>query len=672
MNKAVRKVNSRSVVHLYILVKSPQVFYNYPHFFTIHIFKMLKSSIYKASTPLALLRSAPNLLTKASPRFFAAFRDYHLPSNHPILSKLATHPSSKIAIRHVPTGNTYTYNDMIHDIGFWRQQLKDLTKVSDAIDSSKPMAPGSGARIAIMGENSYQFAVMFYAALTLPNTLAVPLCTNHTSAEIEYQLDDSQAEIVVTPERFLSKLSLFNGQPIDGQAGSSRKVLTFESIQPVDKMGAKNLSSEPIEFTDEVTSAGSGYMLYTSGTSGKPKGVVTPLETFTAQAHALSTAWKISQETNFLHTLPLHHVHGVLIALTLSVLAGGRVEFAFPFKPETVLNRIAGIDAFETDPETGEKVASPPINTYTAVPTIYTRLAEYLKDPANAEFAASAELEQGFNNLKLAMCGSAALPDPLRNAWDSVTNGDVPLLERYGMTETGITLTQPLNSSKRVAGTVGKPAPTIIARIVDLQANNGLGHLLYESGTGGFNSPPKVKPETVVEGDLLMGGPTVFNKYWRKDAATAESFLSEQQLVSIDGSKSGRWFITGDVARYDPETDTISILGRASMDIIKSGGEKLSALEIEREILSLPEVAEAAVVGVPDKEWGEAVTVILVLKPSLTQSQKDKFTLDHLKSQLKKRLAGWKIPKKMLVIDAIPRNQMGKVNKKALVKTFFP
>lgn len=584
-----------------------------------------------------------------------ASRNYHFPANHPILSKLAAHPENAVAIRHVPSGNAYTYGQMLRDIGFWREKFQELTGVSD-----KAGPTSTSARIAIMGENSYQFAVMFYAALALPNTLAVPLCTNHTAAEIEYQLNDSQAEIVVTPVRFLPKVEQFANEAVKTTDGAekSRKVLTFEQLQPEP---AKTIK-EPVEFSDSVSSSGAGYMLYTSGTSGKPKGVVTPLSTFTAQAKALSAAWEIDNTTNFLHTLPLHHVHGVLIALTLSVLAGGRVEFLFPFKPDSLLHRLAGTDVFDVL-ASGERVPSPPINTYTAVPTIYTRLVTFLDDPANTEFSASPALKQGIRNLQLAMCGSAALPDPLRSSWDRVTDGAVPLLERYGMTETGITLTQPLEPSKRVGGTVGKPAPSIVARVMDIKNGN---KILYQSGDGGFDSPAVIRPDTIVEGDLVMGGPTVFQSYWNKPQATKETFLEQKS------PEDERWFITGDVARYDPQTDTLSILGRSSMDIIKSGGEKLSALEIEREILGIPQVAEVAVVGVPDAEWGEVVTAILVLKPSLTEQQKKEFTLSYLKGELKKKLAGWKIPKKMLVIDKIPRNQMGKVNKKSLVKTFFP
>lgn len=577
-------------------------------------------------------------------------RRFHLPANHPILSKLIAHPPNKIAIRHVPSGNTYTYGDLLYDIGYWRKVFQKVK------DNSK----NSSMRVAIMGENSYQFAVMFYATLTVPNTIAVPLCTNHTASEIDYQLNDSQAEIIVTPERFLDKVKQFDNGNNFSETGESsiRKVFTFEQIQPITKAGKKNLFNEPLEFSSSINSNGSGYMLYTSGTSGKPKGVVTPLKTFMAQAHALTAAWDIDSSTNFLHTLPLHHVHGVLIALTLTILAGGRVEFSFPFTPESVLGRIAGGGAFDTIND--QKVVAPPINTYTAVPTIYTRLTSYLEDPKNKEFSQSTDLIEGIKNIKLAMCGSAALPEPLRNSWNRVTKDAVPLLERYGMTETGITLSQPLDSSKRIGGTVGKPVPSVVARIMDLKE----GKILYQSGDGGFNSPPTIVPKNEVEGDLILGGPTVFRYYWCKDKATKESFLPQDD-------SNYRWFITGDVARYDPNRDTISILGRASMDIIKSGGEKISALEIEREILGLEQVSEVAVVGVPNEEWGEEVTAILVLKPHLTQQQHDCFTVDYMKEVLKKNLAGWKIPKRIVIIDKIPRNQMGKVNKKSLVKTLF-
>ncbi|KAF5095899.1 hypothetical protein D0Z03_001717 [Geotrichum reessii] len=520
---------------------------------------------------------------------------------------------------------------MLHDIGYWRTKLQEITA------SAPASAHSSGHRIAIMGENSYQFAVAFYASLTLPKTLAVPLCTNHTAAEIKYQLENSQASLIITPERFVSRVEQFRN--------SERQLHTFEAIQPADKT-SRTASAEAFthEFRDDATFEGTGYMLYTSGTSGNPKGVVTPLETFMAQAHALSTAWNINENTNFLHTLPLHHVHGVLIALTLPVLARARVEFLFPFNPASVLERLS------TPPE-----VLPPINTYTAVPTIYSRLVNFIDEKLPAEQLPA--LQAGFSRLQLAMCGSAALPDPLRQAWDRVTDGQISLLERYGMTETGITLSQPLAPvSSRRPGTVGHPVPSVIARIISHDTKE----ILYDSSNAAAYNINKE-----ISGDLVIGGPTVFKEYWNKPEATRDTFLPE----SNDGH---RWFVTGDVASVNPEDYSIKILGRASMDIIKSGGEKLSALEIEREILGIPHVAETAVVGLPSKEWGEQATAIIVLKGSTPNEYRAAFDYKYLKNQLKDKLSGYKIPREVLILDRpIPRNQMGKVNKKNLVKTLF-
>lgn len=549
-------------------------------------------------------------------------RNFSLPANHPVIASIRAADPAKTAIRHVPSGNSYTYGEMLHDIGFWREKLQEIT------------AGRNDQRIAIMGENSYQFAVAFYASLTLPRTLVVPLCTNHTAAEIEYQLDDSKAALVISPDRFMNKVEQFQ-RP-------DRQVLSYEALQAEASTGEKNTAIDQHTF-DNSSFEDSGYMLYTSGTSGKPKGVVTPLETFMAQAKALTAAWKINEQTNFLHTLPLHHVHGVLIAMTLPVMAGGRVEFQFPFTPQSVLARLA------MPSET-----LPPINTYTAVPTIYSKLIEYMDHeilPKN-NGKTPAPLATGFKNLKLAMCGSAALPDPIRDGWDRVTGGIIPLLERYGMTETGITLSQPLDPEQRRAGTVGHPVPSVVARIMDRESQK----VLYDS----TQSDP---PTEEVSGDLVLGGPLVFKEYWGKPKATEETFLQ---------GGDGRWFVTGDVASVNPADRSIKILGRASMDIIKSGGEKLSALEIEREILGIPHVAETAVVGLPSKQWGEQATAIIVLAKSASETYRAQFDEKYLKAQLKEKLSGYKIPKEVLVLDRpIPRNQMGKVNKKSLVKELF-
>lgn len=492
--------------------------------------------------------------------------------NHPILSKLRSHPQDKVAIRHVPSGNEYTYGQLNSEITKWRKILKPESTV------------------ALMGENSFQFVAPFYASLSLKNTIAVPLCTNHTPAEIEYQLNDSNAKTIVVPDRFKHKVDHF---------GDIAEIISTENAK-------ERYPNSKEEETDTA------YMLYTSGTSGKPKGVVTPLETYMAQAKALTQTWDINNQTNFLQTLPLHHVHGLLIATTLPLLAGGRVEFLFPFSPEKWLERIMD-DSL------------PEINTYTAVPTVYTRIISYLKELKNPDKARKAIGKK----LKLAMCGSAALPDPLRKDWDWATKGKLSLLERYGMTETGITFSQPLDPSKRVAGSVGLPVVSVDARLVD----------------------PDTNQVSETAGEIQLTGPLIFKEYLNKPEQTKETF-------SEDG-----WFKTGDIAVKDKDTGFYHIQGRASMDIIKSGGEKISALEIERELLGLDEIKECSVVGIPSDTWGEEVTAIVALN--------EEFSLDKMKKKLKKVLAGWKIPKKMIVVEEIPRNQMGKVNKKQLVKEYM-
>ena len=223
--------------------------------------------------------------------------------------------------------------------------------------------------------------------------------------------------------------------------------------------------------------------------------------------------------------------------------------------------------------------------------------------------------------------GSAALPVSTLNRWKEISGHT--LLERYGMTEIGMALSNPLEG-ERVPGSVGTPLPGVEVQLVDEQGE------AVASGT---------------PGEIEVRGPSVFKEYWGKPEATEQSF------------RRG-WFRTGDVAVL--ENGRYRILGRMNIDILKTGGHKVSALEVEEQLREHPAVAECAVVGVPDSEWGERVGAAVVLREG------EALDLERLRSWAKERLASHKIPSRLLIVDALPRNAMGKVTKPAIVDLFKP
>ena len=256
-----------------------------------------------------------------------------------------------------------------------------------------------------------------------------------------------------------------------------------------------------------------------------------------------------------------------------------------------------------------------------AVPTIYARL---IAAWADADEATRGRWSAGARQLRLMVSGSAALPVSTLERWREIT-GHV-LLERYGMTELGMVLSNSL--TRRVPGHVGEPLPGVDVRLVD------------DAGSDVADGTP---------GELLVRGPNVFREYWRRPEATAEAFT--------DG-----WFRTGDVAVHEP--DGFRMLGRLSVDIIKSGGEKVSALEIEEVYRTHPGVADCAVVGIEDPEWGERVCVAVVRVPGASDEA------GSLRSWGKQRLAPAKVPSRYVFVDALPRNTLGKTIKPDVKKLF--
>ncbi len=483
------------------------------------------------------------------------------------------------------------------------------------------------------------------------DAIALPLSSTFPASELQYILEDSQAVTLLTSHLFKSK---------------AEEILKDYSVRkPILNIVEKNCKSDgedavclvPLPITK------GGMMLYTSGTTSRPKGVVLGTSTLAAQARSLQEAWKYKPSDHLLHVLPLHHIHGTVNALLTPLFAGSTIEFMFPFNVDAVWERLAA--PFLSPPDTSAPKKSP-ITFFTVVPTIYNRLIS-THASLSPEMQTATKKALSPNNMRINISGSAALPTPTKKAWADLSGGNV-LLERYGMTEVGMALSCGLNFADRVDGSVGWPLPDVEARLVDTETGKviPLGEEV-DSVTGKER-----------EGEIQLRGPTVFAEYWRNPKATDAEFVGAE-----DGK--GKWFKTGDIATRQTvpgagrgqqkwaQGPMYFIRGRKSTDIIKSGGEKVSALEIERELLSLPQITDAAVVGVPSEQWGQKVSAVVVLDPSQKMSGKGgkQWGVMDMRRALKDVLAAYKIPQELKIVEELPKNAMGKVNKKALTKEVF-
>ncbi|RMD43937.1 hypothetical protein DV735_g1211, partial [Chaetothyriales sp. CBS 134920] len=558
-----------------------------------------------------------------------------LPST-PIFDAISKHDPKSLAIVHSASERSFSYGSLLHDVAAAKDKLT-------ALAGGKPL---QGQRIAFLAENGYDYVVTFLSILA-HDAIALPLAPTHPSSEIRYILENSEAALFLSTKKFQDKAHEVLKE--------SLAIPQQPVLQILDKVETGATSAENVQLEKRPLTDG-GFMLYTSGTTNRPKGVVLSTATITAQARSLIEAWEYSPSDLLLHVLPLHHIHGTINALFTPLMAGSAVEFAYPFNVDETWKRLA---APFLPPAPGSQPKRP-VSFLTVVPTIYSRLlASFPTLDADTQKAAKTAISP--EHLRVNISGSAALPTPLKSAWTELSGGNV-LLERYGMTEVGMALSCGLDYADRVDASVGWPLPSVQVRLVDTE-------------TGAVIAPgEEVDAATgkVREGEVQLRGPTIFSGYFRNPKATAEEFVEADD-------NGGKWFKTGDVAVRQPpppgaglgrrqawaQGPMYFIRGRKSVDIIKTGGEKVSALEVERELLSLPQVSEAAVVGVTSEKWGQKVVAVVVLSaegknvPGKDGGTKQWSPLD-MRRALRDRLANYKIPQELKVVDSIPRNAMGK------------
>lgn len=475
----------------------------------------------------------------------------------------------------VSNGNSYSYGQL---------RVASQNVSANLLGGKSDLKEG---RITFLVPPSFEYTAVQWG-IWAAGGIAVPLCILHPLPSIQYVLEDTQAEIVIAHSDFVDFL-----KPLEVSIGVS--VIALDSVL-----------KERTCVLPNIDSARSAMILYTSGTTSKPKGVVTTHDNIEAQITTLVKAWEWEKDDFILNILPLHHVHGIINVMSCALWSGACCEFLPKFEANSVW----------------EILSSERLTLFMAVPTIYYKLISYWEDfPAQEQN----KLSEAASKLRLMVSGSAALPVQVLEKWKGITGQT--LLERYGMTEIGMGLSNSYRGERR-PGHVGLPLPGVEMRLVDAN-DNPVGE--YEAG------------------EFQIKGPSVFKEYWGKPEATRQAFTR-------DG-----WFITGDIGMLN--NGLFKILGRDSVDIIKSGGYKISALEIEDVLRKHSLVDDCAVVGLPDEEWGEVVSACIV-------SKEIEIDIGFISNWLKEQLPAYKIPRNFIVREELPRNVLGKVTKNELKKMF--
>ncbi len=473
----------------------------------------------------------------------------------------------------LPDGRTLSYADLAAESARYARFLTDLG-----------IAPGD--RVAVQTEKSPQ-ALFFYLGCLRAGIIYVPLNPAYRQAEIEYFLDDAEPRCVLCAPSLLDT----------AQSAAAKRGIAH--VFTLDTNGCGTLidtaaKTPPTHDIHPSAKNDTAVILYTSGTTGRSKGAMLTHGNLAANGLALHQAWGWRQGDVLLHALPIFHIHGLFVTFHGALLNGSKMIFLPKFDAAEVARRL------------------PRATVFMGVPTYYTRL---LAEPAFGK--------EQCRNMRLFTCGSAPLLTQTFHEFQQRTGHTI--LERYGMTETGMNTSNPLDGARR-PGTVGTPLPGVSLRLVD-------------------DKEAEIPAGEV--GQLLVKGDNVFKGYWRLPEKTAEEFTA-------DG-----YFRTGDLARMDDD-GYVAIVGRAK-DLIISGGLNIYPKEIESYLDKIDGVLESAVIGVPHPDFGEAVVAVVVRKP-----EGARLTEAGVIATLKERIAGFKVPKRVIFVPELPRNTMGKVQKNQL------
>ncbi|MFO0744731.1 MAG: AMP-binding protein [Myxococcota bacterium] len=444
----------------------------------------------------------------------------------------------------------------------------------------------AGERVAVMAGASIELVAALLAHLRL-GVVHVPVNHRYRPDEVDYIVAHSGARLLVTDLGHLAEEPAPRSTRADG---ADPDAAAWRATAPE---------------ADALA-----LIVYTSGTTGRPKGVMLSHRALAANLGAMMALWQVDARDVLSLALPLFHVHGLgLGVLGALLLAHATIRLHARFEPAAIVADFAAAEG--------------PATVFMGVPTMYHGLLEHLgNDPSAAAVLARA---------RLFTAGSAALSASCFERFRAATGHAI--LERYGMTETGFTLSNPYRGERR-PGTVGLPVPGVALRLDD---------------------PDRAADPAGETGEIEVRGEGLMDGYWQDDAATRAAFR--------DG-----WFRTGDVAARDAD-GYFRIVGRASTDIIKSGGFKIGAREIEDVLRLDARLGEVAVLGVPDPKWGEVVVAVVAAAPGATLPSEDAL-LAELQALADQHLADYKQPRRVRIAAELPKNAMGKVQK-TLLRALF-
>ena len=482
------------------------------------------------------------------------------------------HVSNDAPFLHLADGAIVSYADFLGQVAQFAHAL-----------TGSDVKPGD--RVAAQIEKSPQ-ALALYAACVQSGAVFLPLNTAYTIDELTYFIENSGARLVVCDARQEAGL-----EPVAEKLGAGLHTLNADGSGSL----ATQAADLPTTFeTVDRALTDLAALLYTSGTTGRSKGAMLTQDNLLSNAQTLVDYWQFSAGDVLLHALPIFHTHGLFVATNITLLAGGSMIFLPRFDVDQMI------------------AALPKATTMMGVPTFYTRLLD------DARF--TGDLVAHF---RLFVSGSAPLLAETHKQFEAITEHRI--LERYGMTETNMTTSNPYDGARR-AGTVGFPLPGVELKITNAE-------------TGAILPTGEV-------GQIEVRGPNVFKGYWQMPEKTAAE-------LRADG-----FFITGDLGRVD-EDGYVHIVGR-NKDLIISGGYNIYPKEIELVLDAQPGVLESAVIGVPHADFGETVVGILVAEKGAAVDT------EAVGAAVQDVLARFKHPRKLIVVESLPRNTMGKVQKNLL------